>query len=294
MFRRALRLAAAVSAGLPASVAALEAGRARRVDELFREGRYDDVRLNLQLSAHPDDPEVLWRLARAHRFLALDASSTSEHDRRRHAERALEMATQAIALDDQCAAAHKWYGICLSTLGDFIGTKESLRNAYLIKQSWDRAHVLDPNDPTTLNLLGSWSFYFADMGTATYYTAKLLFDPPPTSTYQQSLDYFLQAESISPGRFAGLFLGVSRRLTILSQKGFTRPTNGPLQSATSVWATETRFASGAMSFSPCRRLTLTIRKRKWKQSPTRITESFFRCHNNIAVVTHAFPLISFC
>ena len=201
MKRALLRLTCATSLGAPLLLHGLESRRAAQFDALFEQNQFDALQAQLreELAAGGSaDADVLWRLARATRFLAKDEARPAD-ERRAYAEEAVALAEQAVAADESNWAAHKWVGIALSTLGDFLGTKEALKNAFAIRAAWDRAFALNPNDATTAHLLGSWCLYFADMSYATYYAAKLIYATPPQSSYEEALQFFERAEELDSG-----------------------------------------------------------------------------------------------
>ncbi|NXW08580.1 RMD1 protein, partial [Fregetta grallaria] len=131
-----------------------------------------------------DDAELLWRLARASRDLA-QLSSTSAEEKRQLAYEALEYAKKALEKNESNFAAHKWYGICLSDVGDFEGIKTKIGNAVVIKEHFQRAIELNPKDATTIHLIGIWCYSFAEMPWYQRKIAATLFATPPTSTFQE-------------------------------------------------------------------------------------------------------------
>ncbi|GAM26695.1 hypothetical protein SAMD00019534_098700 [Acytostelium subglobosum LB1] len=76
--------------------------------------------------------------------------------------------------------------------------EEKIANAVKIKEHAVRSLELKPNDPTTLHLLGRWCYSVANIGWAERTIASALFGTPPTATFQEALDYFLQADQQDP------------------------------------------------------------------------------------------------
>ncbi|XP_066275373.1 regulator of microtubule dynamics protein 1-like [Branchiostoma lanceolatum] len=170
-------------------------------DELYSIG--DTVELYQLLLQHKDsgDAGILWRLARATRDYA-HLSTCSAEDRKTLTYQALQFAEQALQINPKDFACHKWYAICISDVGDYEGTKAKIANAYVIRDHFKEAIALNAKDATSIHLLGLWCFTMAEMP---WYQAKIaaaIFATPPTSTYDEALGYFLQAESVDPGFYS--------------------------------------------------------------------------------------------
>ncbi|CAL8311940.1 unnamed protein product [Merluccius merluccius] len=155
----------------------------------------------LQQYKNSDDAEFLWRLARATRDMALvpglpaDQKKTLVYEAFGYAEKALER-------DDRCFASHKWYGILLSDLSEYKGTKFKLAQSLIIRKHLERATELNPNDPTTIYILGFWCFSFAELSWSLRKLATVIFGTPPTSSYEEALEFFLKAEAVKPGFYS--------------------------------------------------------------------------------------------
>ena len=167
-------------------------------ERLFQRGEHRSLWDEMQTQAEPMSAEDKWRAARAARFLSLE--SEGQEERKRWVFSALELAQEAVAQQEYNWQAHKWLGIALNEVGQFEGTKTQLQNAFIIKQHWERAFELNGRrDATTAYLLGEWCFYFANMGWVTRKLASALFASPPSSSYEEALQYFLLAEELEPG-----------------------------------------------------------------------------------------------
>ncbi|XP_069778115.1 regulator of microtubule dynamics protein 1 isoform X2 [Narcine bancroftii] len=137
--------------------------------------------------------ELLWRLARASRDLA-QLESITEERKKQLAYEALEFAEKALAKNELSFAAHKWYAICVSDVGDYEGIKAKIANAYVIKEHFQKAIELNPKDATSIHLMGLWCFTFAEMPWIQQKIAATFFATPPSSTYAEALQYFNKAE----------------------------------------------------------------------------------------------------
>lgn len=71
-----------------------------------------------------------------------------------------------------------------------------------MKDHFEKAIELNPADPTSRYLLGLWCFTFADMNWFTKKTAAALFATPPSSSYEEALSHFQEAEKLEPNFFS--------------------------------------------------------------------------------------------
>ncbi|XP_036258059.2 regulator of microtubule dynamics protein 1 isoform X2 [Molothrus ater] len=164
-----------------------------QADYLYGSGETEKLYRLLVQHKNSDDAELLWRLARSSRDLA-QLGSTSAEEKKKLTYDSLEYAKKALEKNESNFAAHKWYGICLSDVGDYEGIKTKIGNAIIIKEHFQRAIELNPKDATTIHLIGIWCYSFAEMPWYQRKIAATLFATPPTSTFQEALRYFHMAE----------------------------------------------------------------------------------------------------
>ncbi|XP_069813498.1 regulator of microtubule dynamics protein 1 [Dendropsophus ebraccatus] len=173
-------------------------------------GSAETEKLYELLSQHRDsnDAEILWRLSRASRDLA-QLSKTAPNDKKRLVYEARDFANKALEINESCSAAHKWYAICLSEVGDYEGMKVKIGNAYIIRDHFQRAIKLNPKDATTIHLIGVWCYTFAELPWYQKKIAAALFAAPPSSTFDEALIYFEMAEEVDPNFYSKnlLYLG---------------------------------------------------------------------------------------
>ncbi|XP_041513113.1 regulator of microtubule dynamics protein 1 isoform X2 [Microtus oregoni] len=164
-----------------------------QADYLYESGETEKLYQLLTQYKESEDAELLWRLARASRDIA-QLSRTSEEEKKVLVYEALEYAKRALEKNESSFAAHKWYAICISDVGDYEGIKVKIANAYIIKEHFQKAIELNPKDATSIHLMGIWCYTFAEMPWYQRRIAKVLFANPPTSTYEEALKYFHRAE----------------------------------------------------------------------------------------------------
>uniref|UniRef100_G3NAR8 Regulator of microtubule dynamics protein 1 n=1 Tax=Gasterosteus aculeatus aculeatus TaxID=481459 RepID=G3NAR8_GASAC len=148
-----------------------------------------------------DNAEFLWRLARASRDLSVQPNVEAGRKKQLMFD-AFEYAKKALDKDDKCFAAHKWYAVCLSDVGDYEGIKTKIGNSYIIREHLERAIELNPKDATSLFILGYWCFSFAELPWYQRKVAAVIFSSPPNSTYEEALEFFLKAEEADPNFYS--------------------------------------------------------------------------------------------
>ena len=82
--------------------------------------------------ADSENANLLWRLARAARDLALK-SNVSADEKKQLVYEAFDLSKRALAMDEENFAAHKWYAITIGDVGDYEGVKVKISNAYIIR-----------------------------------------------------------------------------------------------------------------------------------------------------------------
>ncbi|KAM9689796.1 regulator of microtubule dynamics protein 1 isoform 1-T1 [Dama dama] len=172
-----------------------------QADYLYESGETEKLYQLLTQYKESEDAELLWRLARASRDVA-QLSGTSEEEKKVLVYEALEYAKRALEKNESSFAAHKWYAICISDVGDYEGIKAKIANAYIIKEHFEKAIELNPKDATSIHLMGIWCYTFAEMPWYQRRIAKVLFATPPSSTYEEALGYFHRAEQVDPNFYS--------------------------------------------------------------------------------------------
>jgi len=148
--------------------------------------------------AYPGDFDVMWRLARAN----YDMSNEKPPQRKEFLLQSYAYAQKLLANWPDHYLSHKWYAIVLSALSDFRSTKEKIQESVLIREHCLKAIQLHGKggDQTLNHLYGRWCFAVASISWMERKLASALFATPPESSYQEALQYFLNAENISDSR----------------------------------------------------------------------------------------------
>ena len=170
--------------------------RFAEVDAAVLEGKNDE---NLQLmlaleKVDPEDFEVLWRVGRAYYLVGenvADKEQASDYSTKAHS-----YISRALSLNSKDWQANKWMAITTGRLGDFSDTTSKIKNSYLIKEFALKAKQLNPKDATVAHILGRWCFGVANISFVERTAASAFFATPPSSTYEEAIDYFLEHEKL--------------------------------------------------------------------------------------------------
>ncbi|DAZ94566.1 TPA: hypothetical protein N0F65_004182 [Lagenidium giganteum] len=206
---RLLALVAATTA-LSGSVAfagaarKMESPEAQKAEEYYNDAKYDRRELleylKKEYAAHPADVGIIWRLTRAAYDVA-NLKATPAEEKKELTYYAQTIIQKGLELTDSSADIHVWFGIILSSIGDYEGSKVSIANSFKIKSHWEKAIELNPNKAVTYHLLGRWCVAIADLSWLERKAAAVLFGTPPESSYQEAIDFLLKYENLSPGKW---------------------------------------------------------------------------------------------
>ncbi|KAG7488282.1 hypothetical protein MATL_G00033510 [Megalops atlanticus] len=188
-----------------------------QADYLYSCGETEKLYQLLVQYMNSDDAEFLWRLARASRDMAL-LPHISAPEKKRLTYEAFEYAKRALERNEACFAAHKWYAVCLSDVGEYEGVKVKIGNSYIIKEHLERAIELNPKDATSIHILGYWCYAFAELAWYQRKVAAMIFASPPTATYEEALEFFLKAEEVDPNFYSKNLLMLGKTYMMLKEQ----------------------------------------------------------------------------
>jgi tetratricopeptide (TPR) repeat protein len=146
----------------------------------------------------PEDPQILWRCSRAI-FESSQQQGVSEDKKKSLIYEAHKYAEKALSVGQDSAKAHIWSGIMLNEVGNYEGTKVKIGNTPKVKELWLKASKLNPEDPSSYNLLGRWCKGIVEINWVTKRMAAAIFGSLPATSYEEALSYFQRAESLAPG-----------------------------------------------------------------------------------------------
>lgn len=121
------------------------------------------------------------------------SASTVEHVRQLF-ELGLHAARDSLAQHESDADAHKYAGILAARSAK--DTRETIANAYRIRDHTLRAIALRPRDPVLQHIMGVWCFEVASLSWVMRQVASALFGSPPTSSYEEALKHLLRSEEL--------------------------------------------------------------------------------------------------
>ncbi|GAU88827.1 hypothetical protein RvY_01454 [Ramazzottius varieornatus] len=169
-------------------------------DMFYENGKIKELSELLSAFKDSTNSEFSWRLARVGYELA--KLSSGEEERKRLTYEAFERAKLALQQDANNFACHKWYAILLDELGKYEGVKSRLERSPEVRLHFENAIRLNPQDPTSFHCLGYWHYSFADLAWYQRKAAAAFFATPPTSSYEEAIKYFEQAETVQPNFYS--------------------------------------------------------------------------------------------
>ncbi|XP_028156256.1 regulator of microtubule dynamics protein 1-like [Ostrinia furnacalis] len=172
-------------------------------DNLFENGHYEEC-YNLLSSTKEQNVEINWRICR----VLYNMSKEPKYDKKYKKDlvfQAYNIICDELSRHQDNFAVQKWYALLLDAKCSYDGIKERIKQLENIKKHMDLAVTLNPNDATTLHMLGEWCYQVSSLPWHQRKIAEALFASPPQSTYEDALEYFLRAEAAQP-RFYSLNL----------------------------------------------------------------------------------------
>lgn len=168
-------------------------------DQLFDENNFQEAYDLLQKSSNPGAYEIKWRSARA---LFNLSKCTPSPKKEQMVRESFQLATEALALNDNDFASHKWYSILLDAKSGLDGIKERVSQLENVKKHMKRALELNPTDATSWYILGQFYYGLADLP---WYQRKIvatIFATPPEGSYEEALECFEKAEQTKPNFYS--------------------------------------------------------------------------------------------
>ncbi|XP_055627004.1 regulator of microtubule dynamics protein 1-like [Toxorhynchites rutilus septentrionalis] len=168
-------------------------------DQLFDENNFQDAYDLLQKCKQPELYDIKWRLARVVFNLSKSAPSPKKEEMIREA---FQFATEALALDENDYASHKWYSILLDAKSGLDGIKERISQLENVKKHMLKAVELNPGDATSWYILGQFYYGLADLPWYQRKIVSTIFAAPPSGSYEEALECFEKAESTKPNFYS--------------------------------------------------------------------------------------------
>ncbi|XP_076378697.1 regulator of microtubule dynamics protein 1-like [Megalopta genalis] len=162
-----------------------------KADALFDQENYKGIYDLLTNYRDSEDVEILWRLSRA--LYKMSKTATDVQGKKMIYE-AYDLINNALSIKEDHWAIHKWMSVILNSKCSYEGMKVQIRELYNIKTHMLRAVELNPTDATTMYMLGTWCYQVSDLAWYQRKVASVIFGEPPTSSFEEALKYFQNAE----------------------------------------------------------------------------------------------------
>ncbi|XP_072395420.1 regulator of microtubule dynamics protein 1-like [Diabrotica undecimpunctata] len=170
-----------------------------QADELHDEEKFLDVYELLDRIRFINDPEVLWRIARALYNLNL-GKDLNKQIRFIMMDEALFVLETALGNGgSQNAEVHKWMAIILDTHYGLINLENRVKYASMVRNHLEKACELNPDDFTSYYMMGNWCYQMCRLTKFQRFIAKyFLATEPPVSEYEVAYKYLQRAEELRP------------------------------------------------------------------------------------------------
>ncbi|XP_071550266.1 regulator of microtubule dynamics protein 1-like [Panulirus ornatus] len=201
-------------------------------DRLYDLMKYEDIYNLLHPYKNMKNDEILWRLGRA-TYEKAKAAKTDDEKKALYRE-ALNFVEEALSVNQNNFAVHKWMSILIDYVYGYEGTKARISQSYNVKNHMMKACELNPTDGTSWHLLGFWYYSIASIPWYQRKIASVVFATPPAGTYEEALEHFLHAEQVEPNFYSKNLLMIGKCYQMLGKKAeakdyFLRTKNYPMK-----------------------------------------------------------------
>lgn len=150
---------------------------------------------NALLLSRPEDPQILWRLARAHVCLA---EVQDDAQRKSMCEIAERYARRCIRADSGVAEGHTWLAAALGYIALDEGAHRQAQFSKEILGETDRALQLNPRDDAALSIRGSVFRALGNVSWVKRQLASLLFGGVPSGGFEEAEAALHEAIALAP------------------------------------------------------------------------------------------------
>ena len=134
---------------------------AKKSDNLNLNGKYNEelVELNSAILLHPNNVDILWRIARAHFEIADQTINIKIH--KKHFYPGFKAVESAVRINPNSSKANHWYAVLVGKIGMLEGTEQKIKNSYEVEKYALKAIELDPSYDGTYHVMGRWHYELA-------------------------------------------------------------------------------------------------------------------------------------
>jgi tetratricopeptide (TPR) repeat protein len=145
----------------------------------------------------PDNPEILWKIARAYFDLA-DQNESDLELQKNNIYPGFEYAKRCVEMAPDVAGGHQYYAILIGRIGEIEGTKQKIENSYAVREHTMLAIKLDPENDSNYHVMGRWHFALADLSWVERKIASIIYATPPAASFEKAVEFFSKAHEINP------------------------------------------------------------------------------------------------
>lgn len=169
-----------------------------KADQLFDRNEFDAARRMLEraLKQHPDDADILWRLAN-HAINDGDAA-TDEARQERLFRKSVSYAERAVKSDGRNAWAHAFLAASYGSYAMYAGGEEKVKLANRIRDELDAALKLDPENQVAHTIYGTWHREVAEVSWIERKLANLFLGSMPDGSIERSIFHLKKAIEVAP------------------------------------------------------------------------------------------------
>ncbi len=148
-----------------------------------------------QLQSHPNDAEILWKLARVY---VCSGEVKDPPESESFFKKAETYARRSIFLDSTKSESHTWLAAALGYLALNAGVKEQVRLTNELRIEIDKALALNPNNDAAYSIRGSFYRAVANVSWFQRQLASLFVGRVPEGDFEDGERAFRKAISLAP------------------------------------------------------------------------------------------------
>ena len=168
----------------------------KKSDNLNLNGKYNEelVELNNAILLHPNNVDILWRIARAHFEIADQTDNINIH--KKHFYPGFKAVESAVRINPNSSKANHWYAVLIGKIGMLEGTEQKIKNSYEVEKYALKAIELDPSYDGTYHVMGRWHYELANLSWFERKIAEWVYTTPPNGGYEQAIFFFEKAINV--------------------------------------------------------------------------------------------------
>jgi tetratricopeptide (TPR) repeat protein len=144
----------------------------------------------------PNNPEVLYRIAREYDELMDDTSPSA--GKRALAEKGLAYAHRAVEAGPKNAMAHLALAICYGRIAPLLDNKTKVDYSKHVKEEAEACLAINPDQYLAYHILGVWNYEMADLNPVLRGIAKLVYGDLPAASFEKAETDFKKAIALKP------------------------------------------------------------------------------------------------